>query len=207
MHVSRTSRRLSVFSVSPIHKQDTDYFRKLGALMDNGGREALMYYLLHRDIRKFNHHAHLHTRELDEQKEKSLNPVSDFWLECLDDNRLPSEKVRRISYVDGDYNGYIVPVDKLVWCFNEWAKRTRERPLNAREFAKQLRKIVPEMPPAENIKCQPLDINKRFNSFAFRELGECRTFFDAYMDWKRDYNDNTKWELLIVDKRLWFDGW
>src|ERR1700733_10440137 len=75
LQVSRTGRRLSILNINPKYVGDTDYFARLIGVYDNGGREALMYHLLHRDISKFDPFKPLYTDEMDEQKELSLDPV------------------------------------------------------------------------------------------------------------------------------------
>ena len=92
MHVSRTGRRLSIFDVSPRYIDKPEYFVRLYHAFDNGGREALMYYLLDRNIDGFSPFKPLYTKELDEQKELSLSSVGQFWLEYLDENILPYDE-------------------------------------------------------------------------------------------------------------------
>jgi hypothetical protein len=179
--------------------------------MNNGGREAFMDFLLKRDISKFDPYLPLHTLEVDEQKERSLSPVAEYWLRLLDDGFLPYDDVRDVIGYDGIR--HIVIVDKLVWCFNEWNKRYHNGlPLTTKAFGKLFRKIVPDMPEAHNVKCEARDIidnrtiDRRFNSFALPEIGVCREFFVKHNSWLgRNWVNAEKWERLHIENR-WYDG-
>jgi hypothetical protein len=206
MQVSRTGRRLAIWDVNAKYIGDTGYFTKLKEMFDSGGREALMYYLLHRDISKFDPFKPLHTKELDEQKELSLGNVGEFWLEYLEEDKLPYDEVVRT--VDGEVAFYKVIVEKLVWCFNEVQRRKGERPLSTKAFGRQFRKFVPEMRPAHDVKCSPDWIKQQFNCFEIKSLKECREYFVAREGWKnKTWDDAEEFEQLYVDKSLWYKGW
>jgi hypothetical protein len=51
---SADARRYFVLAVADHHKQDHAYFAAITREMDNGGREALLYELLNRDLSSFN---------------------------------------------------------------------------------------------------------------------------------------------------------
>jgi hypothetical protein len=215
MQVSRTGRRLTAFEVNPIHAGDTDYFGKLKAAFDNGGRESLMYKLLRWNIGNFNPFKPLHTVETDEQRAMSMSAVAQFWQdECLEENKLPYDEVITVAAVaeDGTVTGdkyiYRVIVEKLVWCFNEWQKLRGERPISNKSFGKQFRRIVPDMPPAPNVKIMPTDIKKQMNCFELKGLKECRDHFAKYQGLKyKTWNYAEKFEMLYVDKGRWFREW
>jgi hypothetical protein len=119
-----------------------------------------MYYLLHRDISKFNPFKPLHTQELDEQKELSLNAVGSFWLEYLEEAQLPYDELVNVVDSDDPESGkvvgvkYKVIVEKLVWCFNTIQKRNGAPQLSTKAFGRQLRRFLPEMPPAWVLNAQ-----------------------------------------------------
>ena len=48
------ARRYFVLTVSDNRKQNVEYFTAIGRQMENGGRQALLHYLLHRDVSGFN---------------------------------------------------------------------------------------------------------------------------------------------------------
>jgi Family of unknown function (DUF5906) len=207
MQVSRTGRRLSIFDVAPIKIDDPEYFRVLAETFDTGGREALMCRLLNRDISKFNPYKPLHTKETDEQKELSMDDVSKFWLEeMIEGAKLPYDEV--IKTVDDKIICYRVIVEKLVWCFNEWQKLRGERPISAKAFGKRFRKLVPDMPPAHNVKVTPADMKKQFNCFEVPNIDKCREHFAAHQRLKhKTWEKAEKFEMLGIDLLKWYKGW
>jgi hypothetical protein len=50
------ARRYFMLDVSNARIQDRPYFRAIGEQLDSGGREALLFELLHRDISNFDSH-------------------------------------------------------------------------------------------------------------------------------------------------------
>jgi hypothetical protein len=207
MHVSRTGRRLSIFDVSAAKANDTEYYATVRETFNTGGREAAAFELFHRDITNFNPFKPLHTKEMDEQKELSLGPVAQFWLdEWLEENKLPYDE--EIKTLDGHVVAYKVVVEKLVWFFNDWQKRRGERALSPKAFGRQFRKIVPEMRPAPDVKTTPAGINKQMNCFEIKDLKECRDHFVKYQGWKhKTWNNAEQFEMLYVDKALWYRDW
>lgn len=181
---------------------------------DNGGREALMYYLLHRNIGKFDPFKPLHTKELDEQKELSLNAVGQFWLEYLDEAQLPYDELLNVVDSDDPEDGkvigvhYKVIVEKLVWCFNTIQKRNGAPQLSTKAFGRQLRRFVPEMPPAWNVKCSTEWVGEQLNCFLIKDLKTCRDFFVANQYWRhKTWNNAKEFKKLEVDRHLWYKGW
>src|SRR5262249_55733679 len=69
------ARRFFVLEVSDCRKGDDDYFTTLAKQMDNGGRAALLHYLLNRDIRGFNIRRVPLTEALADQKAHSRRGV------------------------------------------------------------------------------------------------------------------------------------
>lgn len=81
-------RRFFVLDVNRQHARDTTYFGAIQAQLDNGGYEALLYYLLNLDISDFQVRNVPNTKALNEQKQLSLEPVDDWWLNKLRDGVL-----------------------------------------------------------------------------------------------------------------------
>ena len=73
--VSHDARRYFVLSVSDAKKQDHDYFATIISAMDNGGREALLHFLLNRDLSTFNIRNVPQTSGLADQKAHSRRGV------------------------------------------------------------------------------------------------------------------------------------
>ena len=84
------ARRYFVLEVSDARRQDTHYFGAITRQMAEGGREALLQLLLHRDLSKFNIRAVPMTEALAEQKARSRRGV-DLLVEMLAaEGRLPN---------------------------------------------------------------------------------------------------------------------
>ena len=74
-----SERRFFCLDVQPHRKQDSEYFSKLSDEMKNGGREALLHYLLSLDLKGWNVRAVPQTAALSAQKVLSLPPMEEWW--------------------------------------------------------------------------------------------------------------------------------
>jgi hypothetical protein len=81
-------RRYYILDVGEGKKQDTAYFRALFRSMDEGGREALLHFLMTLDISDFEVRHVPQTEALREQKMLSLNGEEQWWMERLMDGRI-----------------------------------------------------------------------------------------------------------------------
>jgi hypothetical protein len=81
-------RRYYILDVGEERKQDAAYFRELYRTMDEGGREALLHFLMTYDISEFEVRNVPQTDALREQKMLSLNGEEQWWLERLMDGRV-----------------------------------------------------------------------------------------------------------------------
>ena len=70
------------------HQGDHDYFGEMIQQMERGGREAMLYELLHHDYSDINLREPPATDALMEQKLLSLAPHEQWWFEKLTDGRL-----------------------------------------------------------------------------------------------------------------------
>ena len=76
-------RRFFTIDVSDCHKGDYDFFRKLNAQMNNGGREAMLYDLLNRDISEIDLRKFERTDALFDQILESMTLTQSWWYERL----------------------------------------------------------------------------------------------------------------------------
>ncbi len=86
-------RRFAVLDVGKAHMQDSDYFAAIDREMDNGGREALLHYMLNLDISKVKLREVPKTAALLEQKFSSLDSKQAWWLDMLMSGELPPEAI------------------------------------------------------------------------------------------------------------------
>ncbi len=81
-------RRFCVLDVSRAQQSDHDYFGEMVEQMERGGREAMLYELLHHDYSDINLREPPATDALMEQKLLSLAPHEQWWFEKLAEGRL-----------------------------------------------------------------------------------------------------------------------
>ena len=85
-------RRFAVLDMGEEHVKDLPYFAAVDEEMNNGGREALLYHLLHFDLSRVNLRVIPKTSALLEQQIESATPEQAWWLDTLRSGRLPSEE-------------------------------------------------------------------------------------------------------------------
>ncbi|MBH0111432.1 hypothetical protein I5E68_00520 [Novosphingobium sp. YJ-S2-02] len=82
-------RRYFILDVGEGKKQDKAYFRALHQAMDEGGREALLHYLMTMDLSDYEVREIPQTDALRDQKEQSLKPQEEWWLDVLRSGVMP----------------------------------------------------------------------------------------------------------------------
>ena len=80
---SLDDRRFFVLDVSISHKEERAYFDGIQKELDNGGREALLHYLLTYDIFQFNVRSVPKTSALQDQKLHSMDAYEEWWFNKL----------------------------------------------------------------------------------------------------------------------------
>lgn len=84
----KDERRYFVLDVDSKFNQNTDYFDAIEKQMLSGGREAMLYDLMKRDISRFNVWKAPRTQALYEQQLESLGPEYKWWYEKLRDGQI-----------------------------------------------------------------------------------------------------------------------
>ena len=82
-------RRFAVLEIGDDHIQDGEYFAAIDAEMDNGGRAALLDFLLRFDLTSVDLRTIPKTAALLDQKIASLSPEKRWWLDVLSSGELP----------------------------------------------------------------------------------------------------------------------
>ncbi|NVN91856.1 MAG: hypothetical protein HXX11_14810 [Desulfuromonadales bacterium] len=130
-------RRFFVVDVGEKHMQDHKYFEAIQKELDNGGREALLHYLLNYDLTEKNLHIYPQTTALMEQKLFSMTPIQKFWFGKLETGIL------RNAATGWDIE---IPTKDLYGQFVEFSNRIGSRfKLSDSEFGTQIKKLVPEI--------------------------------------------------------------
>lgn len=78
-------RRFTVFDVGNGRRQDTEFFKAMRLGMEAGGYRLLLKRLLEWDVSKVDLNHAPATEGLLKQKVRSLEPLADWWLSCLED--------------------------------------------------------------------------------------------------------------------------
>jgi hypothetical protein len=82
-------RRNAVFDISEAKIRNTKYFAAIDEEMNNGGREALLHYLLTFDLSQINLRQIPRTEALFEQIVATATPEQSWWFDVLDNGTLP----------------------------------------------------------------------------------------------------------------------
>jgi len=184
-------RRFFVIDVGEKHMQDRPYFKKIVRQMDNGGREALLYYLLNYDLSDIDLGVFPMTIALFENKLHSMTNFQKFWFRKLEAGaQLNNEDY----WIDG-----LIPAERFQNEFFEFmgSKKTYE---DKTSIGIELRKLVPWVR-----RKQPMGTNrKRYYAYQFPPLEECREFWEKRLrmkiEWPEEgYSLSTPNEGLIQD--------
>ena len=160
-------RRFFVLDVGNKHQNDTKYFKEIVDEMENGGREALLYYLLNLDLSGVNLRKPPVTDALIEQKLKSMNSVYKFWFELLVKGQLQSE---HNCWDDS------ISVDALYQEYSEWCRQKNIRnAAERREFGRAISKVCPDR---ERLRT---GTDTREYTYEFPELDKCRELFEDFI--------------------------
>ena len=87
-------RRWAVFDMGEDHMQDHAYFAAIDDEMDNGGREALLHYLLNFDLKQVNLRIIPKTAALLDQQIESMTPEQAWWFDTLMQRRAAAAAAR-----------------------------------------------------------------------------------------------------------------
>jgi Family of unknown function (DUF5906) len=179
-------RRFATLDVSEEHMKDHSYFAAIDAEMDNGGREALLDYLLRFDLSKVNLREIPKTAALLAQKISSGNPEQSWWLDTLMNGELPW----------GVNEPNKCPASRLFARYLKHARLTgvRRRSIET-QFGIFLNKAVPGLIKKDGSYPMMSGKTRRGYIYTFPSLAECRAACAAALQqdvkWSGDKADWT----------------
>lgn len=189
-HVIRATgdeRRYFVLDVGEGKKQNSAYFGKISEQLENGGYEALLYYLQSIDLSNFQVRNVPSTDALQEQKLLSMGYDEEWWYRKLQDGRLfdTDDKWERYAQTEHVINDYIAYMD--TW------KQTRRG--NETALGRFLSRMVPHIQKVTrrisvdeaDWDGRPKRVQKRANFYDLGTLDQCR------QSWE-EKNGKTKWD-------------
>lgn len=137
---TQDERRYAVFNVGDGRKQDRSFFYSMRKGMEDGGYRLLLTYLLEYDISNFDiNHAPM-TQGLIDQKHASLEPMEQWWLDCLSEGYLVGSAAKGIDFRE-------INTETFRNAFIEYARRRmiRTRLPDERKIGKVLSAIAPSL--------------------------------------------------------------
>ena len=162
-------RRFLVLDVSEKYYQNEVYFSPLYREMDNGGREALLYYLMNYNLKGLDLRTFPKTEALFEMKMQGATPVQKFWFEKLMAGALDNTL--------DHWNDGVIVAERLQ---SDYADFTGKAGVKHRgtdtELGVQLRKLVPVGQDIKGRKTFP-GSNTRTQIYKFPDLQTCRDYF------------------------------
>lgn len=164
-------RRFLVLEVAPTHRQDTGYFGRIADQMKNGGREALLHLLLHRDLEGWDFRRAPDTKSLTDQKLLSLSPAARVIYEML---------------FSGSHPRSLVIKDRIFIITEHWAEKID---ITAHALGRELR-LFADRPVRELID------GERRRGFWLPPLPEARGRWTTAhrLEWVRWPEDVTEWD-------------
>lgn len=175
-------RRFFVLEVGTEKMQDKKYFSSIRQQLDNGGKEALLHYLLGRDISNFEVREIPKTDALQDQKLLSMGNEDLWWYEKLEEGRILREH---------DIWEKEIQKDQLQNDYISFMQRTGIiRKASATVLGKFLGRVCPNGVPRSyqrmaRVKViggygEELMVNRRTYFYEFPELGVCREHWDKH---------------------------
>ena len=167
-------RRFFVLDISEARMQDRPYFGGIVDQMNNGGREALLHYLLEFDLSGIDLGKPPQTQALCDQKEYSASPLQSWWFEKLMDGETIKDSTKWADQIRTEalYEDYCETCETL----------GVKRRLSPNAFGKELRKLAPGF--------EKIRITERGNrkwSYSIPGLDSCRNHFELITRHKHDW--------------------
>lgn len=185
------ARRYLVLDVSEARMQDKPYFAAIQEQLANGGREAMMYDLMHLDISGVDLRTVPQTKALLEQKLLSMDAIKHFWLNRLEEGEpLPGKKWDEWIPCEALYALYV----------KEAAAQGEKRRLASNAFGRHMKKLCPglerdkpEISHTARSEYTHMEITRESRVWAYRfpPLDKCRAAFEAQLQSSLDWDVET----------------
>jgi hypothetical protein len=181
----KDERRFAVLDVDPRCASNHSYFAEMTAELDDGGREALLYDLLHFDLNKVDVRTIPKTMALLDQKERSLDSVASWWLGRLEAGTITrhatawhtgrDDSNRKVAQISREalFSDYLETSDRI------GVKRRREQTI----FGRELHDLVPGLRTDRQFNPD----GKRERVYVLPTLAECRSSWDESMNQTREW--------------------
>lgn len=175
-------RRFCVLAVSSIRQQDLPYFAQLKSEIDNGGPEAMLYDLLHRDLSRFDIRQVPQTAALKDQKLLSLSPMMRWWMDKLTIGYFVESSLST-STPGAEHHWESVPKKVMHEDYVSHLQKTGvPRKSSETELGMALRKVLPKgypTTPKPTLPPVPNDLRLcRAPHYGLPPLTECRAYFE-----------------------------
>lgn len=168
---SHDERRFAVFNVGDGRRQDRAFFQTMREGMERGGYPHLLRYLLDFDLTGIDINDAPATAGLLEQKHATLEPIEQWWLNCLTEGRV----------VGGDFGHAFnthVECERFRGAFRRYAKERaiRSRLPDERSFGKILKRVCPS-----TASGRQRDAGELVNTYNLPTLDEARSDWDKFI--------------------------
>jgi hypothetical protein len=167
-------RRFFCLDVGTQFRQNSDHFAEIANQMENGGKEALLDFLLNHDISKFEVRTVPHTEALRDQRHLTLEPLEAWWYgKLLDGHQLGEDPLWRNQIVCED----------LILDFIQYTKDFAIRHhVNSAQIGQFLKRLCPGLSrsmksvvvKSKNIYQEDIDKHVRKGVYSFPALSICR---------------------------------
>jgi hypothetical protein len=183
-HIDRDDRRFYVCQVSEIYKQDKVYFSRLHAgINDDSVIKAFIYHLTMVDLTDFNVRNRPLTRELAEQKHDSLDPLSHFIIEIIE-NAQVNEQFRL-----SETNPTFIPTRVIKDAYLQFNPQAQKYSLiSDKRLVREFKKVFPKMSDSRPSQ------TGRARGLWFPALPDLRSQFDIWIGHKNEWNIDYEFE-------------
>jgi hypothetical protein len=181
-------RRFAIFDVGSAHKEDHPYFKAILHQMDDGGREALIHYLLNFDLSTVNLRSVPATSALLEQQIASMTPEQSWWHDVLQGGQLPpaiSLGDPAVQVANSCFTGEL---------YDSYIRHGRKQGVSRKAAETRIGMFLTKMV-GSNLRKDRADNPSRDYYYAFPSLKDCRNqFAERVRNDKLAWDDRADWD-------------